>query len=161
MAYGLGSAPIPLRLLRPNLAPPEPRQRFSDSPIRLGRNRHPAMARLNLHVFGGRVETRVPIDDAVAARIDRDVAHAAWEVRLHVPPEALAAMAVATRVPEQAGHAKRAERAHREHRRTHERMHRQRIELRRAERHDPRHEVRPPYREHAREVAAAALADDR
>src|SRR5947207_14830686 len=97
MAYGLGGASIALRLLQTHLAPPEPRQRFSDNPIRLRRSRHPTMARLNLHVLGGRVETRVPIHDAVAARVDRDVPHAAREVRLPASPTAFAAMAVETR----------------------------------------------------------------
>src|SRR2546423_12113167 len=100
MAYGLGGAPPTLIGLQSRRAPPEPRQRFANSPIRLPAHSHPTMARLNLHVLGGRVETRVPIHDAVAARVDRDVTHAAREVRRHVSPEALAAMAVATRVPE-------------------------------------------------------------
>ena len=85
------------------------------------------MAGLDLDVLGVGVQARPPVDDAVAARVDRDVAHAVRERLVERLAELLAALAVPAVAREQAGHAQRAERAHRAHLQEDQRVHRQRI----------------------------------
>jgi hypothetical protein len=123
-------------------------------------DRHADVAGADLHVTGGRVEARSPVDDAVAAGVDRDEAHAARKRPLLQVPELLTAVALEAGALEQAGGAEPAERGDRPHARADERVDVERIARGRAERDDPRDQVGPPRGEHLGEAAAAALADD-
>ena len=112
-------------------------------------------------MLGALVEARPPVDDAVAPRVDREVADPPRHTRGQVRTVRLAALAVSARGPEEAADAEGAEHAHRDGGSEDEGMDGERVELRRAERDDSGHEVGPPHRQHLREVAAAALPDER
>ena len=119
------------------------------------------MAGGHLDLLGVRVQARAPADDAIVSRVDRDEADVGREGRLEVGHELLAASAITARDLDQSRHAERAEQADGVDLRAHERMDGERVEVRAAERDDPRDQLGPAHGEHAGEVAAAALPDDR
>ena len=117
--------------------------------------------RLDLHLLGAGVETSARAHDPVRLRVDRQISVAGGDRLRQVLPERRAAVAPAAGALEEPLRADGPERSDHEDRRVHERMDRERVELSRSERDHSGHQVRPAHREHLREVAAAALADDR
>src|SRR3954471_22824046 len=142
------------------VAQAEVRERAGDRAVGARVHRHADVRGLDLEVLRLGVEAGAPAHHAVALRVDREVPDVARHRAGELLPEALAAGAPLAAVLEEALHAERAESADGIHLHAHERVDVERVELRRAERHDARHELRIAHREHLREVAAAALADD-
>src|SRR4051794_25203784 len=112
-------------------------------------------------MLGSGVQARLPLDDAVAPRIDRHEADPGWEVAAEVLPVLGATVAPETRVAHQAIEAGGAEHADPEDRRPYQRMNGELVLERRTEGDDAGDELGPAHRQHAGEAAAAALADDR
>src|SRR5256714_460562 len=136
-------------------------ERVRDHAVRVRVNRHAAVARVDLDQARALVETRPPLDDAVAARIDRDVAHTGRDLARQGLPEARAAPPRPAAVSEKAAPSERPQRPDREHLSPEERMDCEGVGLRRAERDDAGDEIGPAHGQHLGEFAAAALADDR
>src|SRR5438270_11332981 len=89
-------------------------QRARDHAVRVRVNRHAAVARVDLDQARALVETRPPLDDSVASRIDRDVAHAGRDSARQVIPEGTAALARPAAVPELTAHYERPQRTDRQ-----------------------------------------------
>jgi hypothetical protein len=119
------------------------------------------VARLDLDALGSRIETRAPVDDPVAARVEGDEADLGGKRIRQLAADARAALASVTAVAEQAGRSEATEQGERAGLKGDEWVHRARIDVRGPERHDPGHELRPANGEHPRVQPAATMPDDR
>src|SRR3954454_12110183 len=104
-------------------------------------------------MLGSGVQARLPLDDAVAPRIDRHEADPGWEVAAEVLPVLGATGAPETRVAHQAIEARGAEHPDPEDRGPYQRRSGERLLERRAEGDDAGDKVRPAHRQHAGEAA--------
>lgn len=123
--------------------------------------RHADVTRADLDLAGGGIEARPPVDDPVAARIDRREPDAIGPACGRLRAGVRAALTGTAATGEHAAHPERAEQRNGFDVGAHERVHRQLVDDRRPEADDPLDGVRPANREDAGHYAAAALTNDR
>src|SRR4051794_22587287 len=78
-----------------------------DGLVRPGVSGHATVARVDLHVLRGRVQAGAPVDDPVAARVDRDERQVGRPAAGEVRAIARAAVAVEAVLADEPGHAQR------------------------------------------------------
>src|SRR4051794_14135593 len=119
------------------------------------------MARTDFDLLGGWVEAGAPLDDPIAARVDRYEANAGRERGREMLPIVAAAVTPQTGAAHEPVESCGTEHANGVDRPADERVNRELVLERRTERDNAGHQLRSAYCQHAREAAAAALTNDR